>query len=333
MQRAKAAATSFLSRDGKHKTTVEQDVNAAVTEEHVKPHEHETVLTAVDREVHQDHHQTRIQPIQAKETLAETSKHVMAPTVHKTFDHTNEAETRQKLEAERAAFTNTSVTHETTHSTTMAPAVTAERVHHHVHEHIQPVIHKEVIAPHVVHKTVPIHETHHAAPVHHEVTTLPVKTLEEFQATGGSLQSENSHVLREYEGCPGPYNKDKELPSSALGSGHGHTHGQHATTATTMHQTTSSASARSDSDAGSGEYMTSSKTRGLGATGAAGAATAGVAGTSSTERTPRTGENLATTTSTTSAGSAGERPHKPSLRERLDPRIDADGDGKKGILS
>jgi hypothetical protein len=332
MQRAKAAAASFLSRDGKHKTTVDQDVNAAVTEEHVKPHEHETVLTAVDREVHQDHHQTRIQPIVAKETRAETSEHVMAPAVHKTFDHTNEAETRQKLESERAAFANTSVTHEATHSTTMAPAVTAERVHHHVHEHIQPVIQKEVIAPHVVHKTVPVHETHHAAPVHHEDTTLPVKTLEEFQGPGGSLQGENLHVLREYEGCPGPYNKDKELPSSALGSGHGHRHGQgrHAATTTTTHQTTSSASARSDSDAGSGGYMTSSKTTGLGHSGAG---TAGVTGTSSMDRTPRMGENLATTTSTTSAGSAGERRHKPSLRERLDPRVDADGDGKKGILS
>merc|ERR1711988_1027498 len=224
MQKAKAAVGSFLSKDGKHKTTVDQDVNAAVTEEHVKPHEHETITTAVDREVHQDHHQTRIQPVNAKETLPETSEHVMEPTVHKSFEHMNEAQERQKLDAERAAFHNSSVTHDTTHSTTMAPAITGERVHHHVHEHIQPVIHKDTIAPHVVHKTVPIHETHHAAPVHHEVTTLPVKTLEEFQAGGGTFQGENMHVTREYEGCPGPYNKDRELPSTALGSGHSHQH-------------------------------------------------------------------------------------------------------------
>lgn len=69
MQKAKQAAASFLSKDGKHKTTVDQDVRAAVTEEHVKPAEHENVTTAVDKEVHQDHHQTRVQPIKARETL------------------------------------------------------------------------------------------------------------------------------------------------------------------------------------------------------------------------------------------------------------------------
>merc|ERR1719160_1908113 len=157
----------------------------------------------------------------------------------------NEAQERQKLDAERAAFHNSSVTHDTTHSTTMAPAITGERVHHHVHEHIQPVIHKDTIAPHVVHKTVPIHETHHAAPVHHEVTTLPVKTLEEFQAGGGTFQGENMHVTREYEGCPGPYNKDRELPSTALGSGHSH---QHLTSST--------------GGGGGGEYTTTSREAG-----------------------------------------------------------------------
>ena len=255
MQKAKAAVGSFLSKDGKHKTTVDQDVNAAVTEEHVKPHEHETITTAVDREVHQDHHQTRIQPVNAKETLPETSEHVMEPTVHKSFEHMNEAQERQKLDAERAAFHNSSVTHDTTHSTTMAPAITGERVHHHVHEHIQPVIHKDTIAPHVVHKTVPIHETHHAAPVHHEVTTLPVKTLEEFQAGGGTFQGENMHVTREYEGCPGPYNKDRELPSTALGSGHSH---QHLTSST--------------GGGGGGEYTTTSREAGLAGTSSTGAA-------------------------------------------------------------
>ncbi|KAI6778635.1 uncharacterized protein J7T54_002903 [Emericellopsis cladophorae] len=306
MQKAKAAAASFLSKDGKHKTTMDQDVNAAVTEEHVKPHEHEKITTAVDREVHQDHHQTRIQPVDAKETRPETSEHVMEPTVHKSFEHTNEAEERQKLDAERAAFHNSSVTHDTTHSTDVAPAITGERVHHHVHEHIQPVIHKDTIAPHVVHKTVPVHETHHAAPVHHEVTTLPAKTLEEFQSAGGTLQGENMHVTREHEGCPGPYNKDCELPSTALGSGHSHQH--------------------STSSAGSGvdEYTTSRES------GLLGTSPSGAAGASATDRTPRTGENLGGTTSGTSG--TGER-HKPSLKEKFDPRVDADSDGKKGVFS
>merc|ERR1712227_201023 len=191
MQKAKQAAASFLSKDGKHKTTVDQDVNAAVTEEHVKPTQHENVTTAVDREVHQDHHQTRVQPVLAKETLPETSSHNVAPVMHKEFDHGNAQEVRSKLDKERANFASTSTTHDTTHTTTMAPAVTGERIHHHVHEHIQPVVHEE--------------------------TTLPAKTLEEFQSGGNmSLEGKTTSTLREFEGCPGPYNKEKDLPNTAL---------------------------------------------------------------------------------------------------------------------
>lgn len=69
MEKAKSAVSSFLSNDGKHKTTVDEDVRGHVTHETVKPHQHESVTTAVDREVHQDHHHTTIQPIAAKEVL------------------------------------------------------------------------------------------------------------------------------------------------------------------------------------------------------------------------------------------------------------------------
>lgn len=69
MQKAKQAATNFLSKNGKHDTIVDQDIRGPVTEEHIRPHEHEIVTTAVDTEIHQDHHQTRIQPINVQETL------------------------------------------------------------------------------------------------------------------------------------------------------------------------------------------------------------------------------------------------------------------------
>lgn len=69
MDKAKQAVSSFLSNDGKHKTTVDEDVRAHVTEEHVRPHRHENVTTALDKEVHQEHHHTTIQPIAHKETL------------------------------------------------------------------------------------------------------------------------------------------------------------------------------------------------------------------------------------------------------------------------
>lgn len=69
MEKAKQAVANFVSRDGKHTTTVDEDVRKAVTEEHIRPHEHEDVVTAIDKEIHQDHHHTTVQPITMKETL------------------------------------------------------------------------------------------------------------------------------------------------------------------------------------------------------------------------------------------------------------------------
>lgn len=68
MDKAKQAVSSFISKDGQHKTIVDQDTRGAITEEHVRPHRHEEVTTAVDKEIHQDHHQTIVQPIKASET-------------------------------------------------------------------------------------------------------------------------------------------------------------------------------------------------------------------------------------------------------------------------
>ncbi|KAL0936318.1 allergen [Colletotrichum truncatum] len=224
MEKAKQAVSSFISGAGHHKTTVTQDANQAITDEQVRPHQHENVTTAIDKEVHQDHHHTTIQPIKAKETLPEKHHHNIVPTQHKTFEHGNESETRNMLDREAAKFKNTSTIHETSHSTTTAPAVTGERVHHHVHEHIQPVIQKETIQPHVVHTTVPIHEVHHAKPIHHGSTVLPTKTLEEFNKDKHKLTGEN-HKLTEYDGCPDKFNKEYQA-SEHMGLGsHSEHHG------------------------------------------------------------------------------------------------------------
>merc|ERR1711959_700019 len=97
----------------------------AVTEEHVKPQRHENVTKAVDREVHQDHHHTVVQPIKHKEVL-----------------HGDDKKINTHLEREAAQFKDTSTTHNTTHTTSTAPVAQGEHTHHHVHEHIQPVIQK-----------------------------------------------------------------------------------------------------------------------------------------------------------------------------------------------
>ena len=69
MEKAKQAVANFISRDGNDTTTVHEDVREAKTEEHVRPHKHEEVTTAVDKETHQHHHHTSVQPVKAQETL------------------------------------------------------------------------------------------------------------------------------------------------------------------------------------------------------------------------------------------------------------------------
>ncbi|KAF6810822.1 allergen [Colletotrichum plurivorum] len=292
MEKAKQAVSSFISGDGHHKTTVSQDANQAITEEQVMPHQHENVTTAVDKEVHQDHHHTTVQPIRAKETLRSPEKHHhnMAPTTHKEINHGNERETRDTLDREAAKFKNTSVTHNTTHSSSTAPVVTGERVHHHVHEHIQPVIQKETIQPHVVHTTVPIHETHHNKPIHHGTTVLPEVTLNEFNKNKTAMEG-RSHKLTEYDGCPSKF--DKELqPSEHSGlTSHGaHSHGSHHGHRDHHHNSTGKTAAAAGAAAVGGAAAASHKHHkdhdekehhhGPGkATAAAGATTAGIAAT------------------------------------------------------
>ncbi|KAM0218425.1 hypothetical protein ACHAQI_001617 [Fusarium lateritium] len=231
MEKAKQAVSSFLSNDGKHKTTVDEDVRPHVVQETVKPHEHQSVTTALDKEVHQEHHHTTVQPIAHKETLPEQHHHNMVPVEHKEFHHGNEQETRATLDREAARFKDTSTTHNTTRSAETAPVMTGERIHHHVHEHVQPVIHKETVQPHVVHTTIPIHETHHAAPVHHGTSTLPVKTLNEFTSERGGLAERAAQKLTEFEGCPKPYRRELqgeqlEADKSMHLHGHGDNYGE-----------------------------------------------------------------------------------------------------------
>ncbi|CAM1505718.1 Fc.00g113550.m01.CDS01 [Cosmosporella sp. VM-42] len=228
MQKAKQAVSNFISNDGKHKTTVHEDIRGAVTEEHVQPHRHENVTTAVDKEVHQDHHHTTVQPIKHKETLPEQHHHNIVPVEHKTIHHGDDQKLRDTLDRDAAQFKDTSVTHDTKHHVTTAPVVQGERIHHHVHEHVQPVIQKETIQPHVVHTTIPVHETHHAEAIHHGTSVLPTKTLDEFKGSGGVTEGRGLTKLDEYEGCPPTYNKDLQKEQlEGDKSLHAHSHHDH----------------------------------------------------------------------------------------------------------
>ncbi|KAK1704818.1 allergen [Colletotrichum lupini] len=348
MDRAKQAVSSFISKDGHHKTSVDEDVNRAVTEEQIRPHRHEEVTTAVDKEVHQDHHHTTIQPVKHQETLPEKHHHNIVPVAHKTFDHGNERETKDTLDREHAKFKDTSTTHETTHTSTTAPAVTGERVHHHIHEHIQPVIQKDTIQPHIVHTTIPIHETHHAKPIHHEATTLPVKTLEEFTREKGSLtDGPRHHRYDEFEGCPVKYHKDLgNAHQSGIGHSHDHSHGAGKAAVGTAaaggaattgrdniahNQTVGDKSITTAQGIMHGTHPTGTQTSGSNYTtsGSPTTATHGSSGLNKSE-VSLAGAGKSSTTDHATHDATGK---KISLVDKLNPFKDADGDGHKGIMS
>lgn len=72
------------------------------------------------------------------------------------------------------------------------------------------MIHKETIQPEVVHTTIPIHEKHIAPSEHHGLSSLPVKTLDEFKQGGVSL-TEGHHAHHEYNGHPRQYDPKLQL--------------------------------------------------------------------------------------------------------------------------
>lgn len=137
MDAAKNAVKSFISKDGKHDTTVHEKVNPAVTNETITKQQEDRVTTAVDKEVHQDHYHTSVQPIKDTQVLAEKHHHNLAGVEHRNFEHDNADQVKQKLAAEQARFKDTTQTVAGEHRTTAMPTVAGEHVHHHVHENIQ----------------------------------------------------------------------------------------------------------------------------------------------------------------------------------------------------
>jgi hypothetical protein len=130
MDKAKAAVSSFLSKDGKHDTTVHERVNPAVENERVVRTQQEEAQKVVDREVHQDHYHTSVQPVQAKEVLPEQHMHNMAAVENREFHHGNPDHVKERLAAEAAQFKSHREVVEGQHTAVEAPTVAGEHVHH-----------------------------------------------------------------------------------------------------------------------------------------------------------------------------------------------------------
>lgn len=162
----------------------------AVEHEHVQPERREKEYVAVDQERHQDHYQTKVQPIQDSEVLPEQHHHLKENSEKKVFHHGDDGEQKDRLKTEAeelGVHEDKRVVAPTHHTQAEEETIEAEHIHHHIHENIQPVIEKKTIEPHVVHKTKAVHEVHFHEPEHHKATQLPPVTLDEFKKENGRL--------------------------------------------------------------------------------------------------------------------------------------------------
>ncbi|KAK6346834.1 hypothetical protein TWF696_006941 [Orbilia brochopaga] len=171
----------------KNSVDVKQETRPAVYHELIEEKEHESVTHAVDREIHQHHHQIYIQPV--TERIVEDEKHIhrTAPVEHRTRHHGKDREVASALAQERGQFRNTYYVVPASPTTSSHNTLVGEHIHHHVHNIIQPVIERQRVVPHIVHTTVPIHEHIEHEPYIHKGTVLPAITLDEFLKRGYSL--------------------------------------------------------------------------------------------------------------------------------------------------
>ncbi|KAK4941594.1 hypothetical protein LTR10_018471 [Elasticomyces elasticus] len=202
MEQARAAVDKVTGNRG-HKTEVEENVRPAVVQETVRPTQLEEVTQAKQRDVHQDHYHTTVQPLTDREVLPEQHRHQMAEAEEREFHHGNHDEERRLREQEMAKFQDSRQVESASVSQSQR-TVEGESVHHHVHETVQPIVQKEVIQPEVVHTTKPIHEIHHSSSQFHGQSVLPTKSLNEV---GGEIPTGSTGNVETYEGVPRKYNQ------------------------------------------------------------------------------------------------------------------------------
>lgn len=167
----------------------------------------------------------------------------------------------------------------------------------------QPVVNKQTIEPHVVHTTVPVHEVHHNAAQHHATSALPAVSLADFQKQGGVLSGREER----YDGFQG----EPRSVGGALGGEHGN------------NNSTGLGSSTGTSHTGMGSSTGTSHT-GMGSS--TGTSNTGMGSSTGTSGTSNTGMG----SSTGASGTTGT--HKASLMDKIDPRKDANGDGKAGFM-
>ncbi|KAH6704223.1 hypothetical protein BKA61DRAFT_636074 [Leptodontidium sp. MPI-SDFR-AT-0119] len=155
-QTSSKSSTAATTKPDTVDATVDAQVNPAVEHTHVKKAHETREQTFVEKEKHQDHYHTTIQPLKDTEVVPE--KHDYTSVQKERVVNKDDGSAKAKAEND-----------------------TAGHVHHHLHETVQPVIDKEVIVPSVTHKKVDVHEKIQEQSKHHGVTTNSSMSVDEFQ--------------------------------------------------------------------------------------------------------------------------------------------------------
>ncbi|KAE9377232.1 hypothetical protein N431DRAFT_542614 [Stipitochalara longipes BDJ] len=159
-------------------TPVDSEIAPAVEHTHVKKQHETREKTFVEKEKHQDHYHTTVQPLKDSEVLPEKHDHIQE-VEHRSINH-DDGTAEAKAEADQAGFESTSEEKQS-ESKTQEPTEVEEHVHHHFHETVQPVIEKEVIDPSVTHKRVDVKEKIQEPAKYEGVTTNSAMSVEEFE--------------------------------------------------------------------------------------------------------------------------------------------------------
>ncbi len=119
--------------------TVDSDVAPAVEHTHVKKQHETREKTFVEKEKHQDHYHTTIQPLKDSEVLPEKHEHTQE-VEHRDINNDDGA-AKAKAESDLAGLESTSEEKQF-ESKTQEPTQEEVHVHHHLHETVQPVLEK-----------------------------------------------------------------------------------------------------------------------------------------------------------------------------------------------
>jgi hypothetical protein len=143
-----------------------------------------------------------------------------------------------------------------------------------------------------------------------------MKSLDEFTRSGGRLTGGSHNTHEEYEGAPRQYNEKLSTSFEKLGLADGGT----------------GAASADDPIAGVGG-ATHHRRQGSNGSSSSSSSAKSVEGTRRKEedRLPRKTGDAGGVTGAAAPGTTSGQAGKPSLMDRLNPRKDADGDGKAGI--